>query len=310
MRPLQILHPLLVVALGSLAVCENIDSLASPPALPPASKPYTLNLSCAQCAFTYGDCVNSVQLPSFLTITFSTQNDTLLANDKIIFPTPFPMEFNAKRTTDSNIEDSVPVAYALDAQPLPHQPDAELNDLYRLKLTFVDLQGRTATESPVSLGLVRDADGNLKIISVEEGRPHRRFHHHHHHGENSGGGSWWHLKTWKAAYLRYLHRMTHSRHCRDGSVRVGPAKDGVESRCHRHQRVSDWAGDRHYMRHLRPVLLPALMGMVAGIIACIAGFILGKVMVATFYCFRGRRAAGAGRRCPDICIEVDEDQED
>ncbi len=66
MRPLQILHPLLVVALGSLAVCENIDSLASPPALPPASKPYTLNLSCAQCAFTYGDCVNSVQLPSFL----------------------------------------------------------------------------------------------------------------------------------------------------------------------------------------------------------------------------------------------------
>lgn len=206
------------------------------------------------------------------------------------------MEFNAKRTTDSNIEDSVPVAYALDVQPLPHQPDAELNDLYRLKLTLVDLQGRTATESPVSLGLVRDADSNLKIISVEEGRPHRRFHHH-----GNKGGSWWDLEAWKSAYMRYLHRMTKSRHCRDGSVR---GKHGVDVHCHRRQRVSDWAGDRHYMRHLRPVLLPALMGMVAGIIACVAGFIVGKVIVATFYCFRERRAA-AGRQ-PEIWIEADE----
>ncbi|BCS17407.1 uncharacterized protein APUU_10235A [Aspergillus puulaauensis] len=295
MRPLQ---PLLVALLSSLAVSEDIDSIDSPAV--PVTKPYTLNLSCAQCAFTYGDCINSVQLPSFLSITFHTQNDTLLANDNIIFPTPFPMEFNAKRTTDSNIEDTVPVAYALDVQPLPHQPDAELNDLYRLVLNLFDLQGRTATESPVSLGLVRDADGNLKIISVEQGRPHRRFHHHHHQNEN--GGNWWSLKSWKSAYARYLHRMSKSKHCRDGPVRVN---NGVELDCHRRQRVSDWAGDRHYMRHLRPVLVPALMGMVAGIIACIAGFLVGKVMVATYYCFRERRAAGAGRR-QQIWIEADE----
>ena len=63
---MQILRSLTYTALflNSFTVAENINVFSSPP-LSIASEPYTLNLSCAECAFSYSECLENVK-PAFL----------------------------------------------------------------------------------------------------------------------------------------------------------------------------------------------------------------------------------------------------
>ncbi|KAL4798387.1 hypothetical protein BDV19DRAFT_356923 [Aspergillus venezuelensis] len=249
-------------------------------------KSYTLNLPVAGCAFTYTECVENIP-PSSISVTFSTENDTLLANKEIIFPAYMPMEFSAERKGDLTPE-SIHVAYAIDVQPLPHQPDMMLSDLYRLTITLMDLQGRIATASPVSIGMLRDNEGNLQIIQVEESS-YRRFHHHLPQPEETDkGGSWWEVKKWRSIYLNLLREKSYPWGC--SSDHPSAYDNGcVEcSHHHHHQSPSEWGHDRHYMKHLRPVLVPAMMGMAAGVVACVLGFIIGKIIVAV-YCLLDER---------------------
>jgi hypothetical protein len=64
---MQILRSLTYTSLfflNSFTVAENINVFSSPP-LSIASEPYSLNLSCAECAFSYSECLENVQ-PAFL----------------------------------------------------------------------------------------------------------------------------------------------------------------------------------------------------------------------------------------------------
>ncbi|KAL6238401.1 hypothetical protein BDW75DRAFT_228030 [Aspergillus navahoensis] len=286
--------------LSSLTAAENLNVFSSPP-LSIATEPYTLNLSCAECAFSYSDCLEIVRPLPFLTITFSTQNDTLLANNDVIFPTSWPMRFHAPRH-QSSLVDTVPLAYALDVSPLPHQPGAILGDLYHLTLTLVDLQGRRATEHPVSIGIVRDSKGDLQIIQVEE--MWHRYHRHLHQagakgpnteetlktGTGNGKASWWRIEAWKEYYNTNVRRpetascssdsaLTPAQHC------TTSADDYRRNRHGHHQRLADWIYDRHFhSKFARPAVIAGLLGVSAAFLAGALGFLVGKVIVV-FYSY-------------------------
>ncbi|KAL3480791.1 hypothetical protein BJX99DRAFT_254124 [Aspergillus californicus] len=283
-----------VFCLGSLVSADDPNYYPLPRL---SSDPHQLNLTCADCAFSYSDCLENIHPNSFLTITFSTKHDGLYANDELIYPPPIPMKFHALRHWDATF-DTVPLAYAFEIQPLPHQPDARLGDLYRLKLTLVDLQGRPAVVGPVTVGVARHPEGQLQIIDVEASG----FYHHHHRlpsykgsGSSSGSehGSWWRMKTWKTNYISYLQKTSHKKPCSsDSTVDVSePVNAHLASHCRDQNRLADWAGDRHYFKLARPVVIPALLGLAAGVFACAIGFLVGKVIVAVYY-YRLERRVG------------------
>ncbi|KAJ0414488.1 hypothetical protein BJY00DRAFT_295027 [Aspergillus carlsbadensis] len=285
------LRPLLSIAsalsLASLvAASDPFDHDDSSIASLSAIEPYTLNLSCAECAFSYSDCSENVHPDSYLSITFSTNNDTLLANNDIIFPASMPMKFFAQRHWAPTSHENVPVAYALEMQPLPHQPDADLGDLYHLKLSLVDMQGRPATERAVSLGMIRSPEGTVRLVHVEESTHH--LYHHELPGVDretaAGRDSWWRVKTWKSYYITYLQDHSRAKSCDSAVVEGAGERTDVRvvSHCREHQSLADWSRNRHYMRHMRPVLLPALLGLVAGVVACVMGFVVGKLIVAVY----------------------------
>ncbi|KAL2858569.1 hypothetical protein BJY01DRAFT_241899 [Aspergillus pseudoustus] len=317
------------LSLGSIGLVAATDAFSadSLPSLA-AIEPYTLNISCTECAFSYSECSENVHPDSYLSITFSTEDDTLLANGEVIFPASIPMKFDAQRHWDSSSE-KVPVAYALEMQPLPHQPDADLGDLYVLKLSLVDLQGRPATERAVSVGIVRSTDGTVKLVRVEEST-HHLYHHdlpgmgreHHRTGKGKGdssSSSWGRVKTWKSYYITYLRGHSTSKSCASSVVDVpGQATDlRVVSHCQERQSLSGWTHDRHhYMKHVRPVLIPGLLGVAAGVVACVMGFVIGKLIVAVYVYFSGEVAsaepddveklAAAAASADDECSAHDE----
>ncbi|KAL4865423.1 hypothetical protein BDV12DRAFT_149679 [Aspergillus spectabilis] len=284
---LRQLLSLSVLYLSSVTVSAEAFDLYSVPTLSVIPQPYTLNLSCAECAFSYSDCSNT-HPSAFLTINLSTNHDTLLANNDSIFPSPIPMTFNAKRSWNS-ASDNVPIAYALDIEPLPHHSGALLGDLYRLKLTLVDLQGRAATESPVTIGLVRHGDGDLEIIDLEEsGIP--RYHHEILREWDRKGRSWWRMEAWKSYYITYLREESKTKTCEDTvDVTDGTTDVRVVSHCQEHQRLDDWTRNRHFLRHVRPAILAGLLGLAASVAACVIGFFVGKAIVEVYSYFRQSR---------------------
>ncbi|KAL2869705.1 uncharacterized protein BJX67DRAFT_378760 [Aspergillus lucknowensis] len=307
----RIFSAVFALSLGSATVSAELFDLYSQPPLSALSKPYTLNLSCAECAFSYSDCSESVHPLSYLTITFSTKNDTLLANDDMILPTPIPMVFQATRHWDSSSE-NVPVAYALDEQPVPHQPDTDPNNLYHLKLTLVDLQGRPATESPVSITIVRSPNGTLQLTEVEESIPHIYHHDPPLVSDEKAAGGWWRIRTWGSYFTAQLHRKASQTKTCDSILDVKAAETAdvdvnvhvVAHRCRaQHQSLADWAGDRHYLKLVRPVLLPALLGLAAGIAACVTGFLTGKLVVAAYYSYRERTTRSISSSDPERELE-------
>lgn len=191
-----------------------------------------------------------------------------------------PMKFHATRYWGSR-EDRVPLAYALDIQPIPHQPWALLGDLYHLTFTLVDLQGRAATEEPVSIGILRNG-GNLELIQAEaipRHHPIKEFH------EGIPGGGSWYSATWKSLYHAYRQGMSISKACEDGHEHGH--EYSASSHCHDHSTLDDWT-DRNFLKHLRPVLLPGLFGLGTGIVTFALGFLLGKLGVAFYYLVRER----------------------
>ncbi|KAL4908554.1 hypothetical protein BDW74DRAFT_147617 [Aspergillus multicolor] len=299
--------------LSSFTAAENINDLSSPP-LSIATEPYTLNLTCAECAFSYSDCLENAQPPAFLTIKFSTENDTLLANNDQIFPPSWPLQFHAPRQRGL-LSDTVPLAYALDVQPLPHQPGVILGDLYHLTLTLVDLQGRRATEHPVSVGVVREHNGYLKIIQVEEAwrRYHRKLKMKHKEGEKElkvqggnaeGKASWWSLEAWNS----YIDTSANTPKNKDnGEIETGCSDDwtapnpctaaamgghhghGKHHEEHHRQRLDDWVYDRHFhSKFAGPAAISGLLGVMAAFLAGALGYFAGKLIVAIYsYWFDG-----------------------
>ncbi|KAL4808104.1 hypothetical protein BDV18DRAFT_158219 [Aspergillus unguis] len=277
-----------MLSLGSFALAENVDAYSST-TYSIASQPYTLNLTTAECAFSYSDCLPNIDPTPFLTITFSTRNDTLLANDDIVFPSPEPMQFQAVRHWGER-QDKVTLAYTLDMQALPHQPEAIPGDLYSLIFTLVDLQGRSAIEHPLSVGVVRDSDSSLHLVQVEESEEWLEHHLSPSPEEQTNDRwSWWNYRAWKTfyhgrvkAYERTRKTNTESRKCKSAG------KGSRPTRCkHSHSHLKDWS-QRNYLRLLRPVLTPGVIGLFAGFLAFVVGYIIAGLAVAAFYSIRDK----------------------
>ncbi|GIK05982.1 hypothetical protein Aspvir_010099 [Aspergillus viridinutans] len=255
---------------------------------------YKIDIPCSYCAFSDAECSQSPESKSYVTIDFSSDNGTLSANHESVFPPSLPMQFPAVKHSDSG-DQSVQVAYSLDARPLPAQPGALLGETYLLKLRLFDLHGRPVTPDLVAIAVSRHDDGTLSIGKVERSPFHR-------HGHMTS--TWRLLKSHIRPYLDQL---------------AGGAGPDGEGQPRHHRRPADiyrfknpashyhntmpWSSrDRSFMRLVRPVILPALLGVTAGLCACLVGFVVGKVMISLcrWWYVRGEKGY---REVPAIIID-------
>ncbi|KAL4895356.1 hypothetical protein BDV59DRAFT_200018 [Aspergillus ambiguus] len=269
-----------------------------------------IKVPCAECSFADASCSSDILSTTYLTLSFSTENGTLLANDDPIFPSSVPMQFHAVRHWESS-QQAVLLAYALDARPLPPQSGALLGEIFLLKLKLFDLHGRPASDHIVSLSLAKDPNGDLLISEVEADPYHGRG---RGHGRQHG-----YSNSWLAQLGESLEAVkSAAQSCWPGShpseqPAVGshphnsPAVDAhhtMAPESHPHHstpgyRPPYWAGKgSNGPQMLQPVILPALLGVIAGIVACLTGFIVGRTIIAIYYCFRGSR-----QRVPVSAVE-------
>ncbi|KAF7587453.1 hypothetical protein BBP40_007224 [Aspergillus hancockii] len=246
----------------------------------------------APCSFSDAHCSQMIDSDTYLTIDFSAENGTLLANDDPIFPSTLPMEFHAIRHGQSG-EEAVIVAYELDTRPMPSRSDAPLEETFSLKLKLFDLRGRPASDFIIAVSLTKDADGNL-LISQLETNPILSRHHHH-------PSSWMThvsatLQAMKDAARDCMHGSRHSSprpqhgHMQPPLVDMHRTIAPQHHPHHHHHRPGYWAGrEKNFGRLMRPVVLPALLGVMAGVIACMVGFILGRIIIGVYYCVHGCR---------------------
>ncbi|PLB50000.1 hypothetical protein P170DRAFT_508262 [Aspergillus steynii IBT 23096] len=254
-------------------------------------------LPCARCAFEDLNCERE-DPDSYLTITFSTENNTLLANDHVIFPSPLPMEFSAPRHAGSGQDDGVRVSYALDARPIPKTPHAKLGDIYLLKLKLLDEFGRLASDYEVLVGLVRpesESGSDLAITEINTSALPHHHHHHHHPSPNDSNGDTKSLilgtlHALKTTAKECIHLLTHpepphhhhhhhpstknenENENENDSTPSPPQKDAHRTvppvPKHGHRSHPYWHGShRNFGRLVRPVILPALLGAATGVMA-------------------------------------------
>lgn len=279
-----------------------------------------ITIPCGECSFTAADCTPYIDAVTYLTLSFTTENDTLNANSDPIFPSPVPMQFHAVRHWESG-QQAVTLAYALDARPLPPRAGALLGDIFLLKLRLFDLHGRPATDHLVSLSLAKDSAGDLLIshIGAEPAHAHGPGHHHQKHPSSSSSSS---PSSWLARLGESLQAVkSAAQSCWSGSHSSSSVYENGDSQVyddledhhtsqHSHHggytstKNQDekseeeenefnpiyWAGKGSKSSHLlQPIVLPALLGVLAGIVACLTGFIVGKTAIAIYYCVRGER---------------------
>ncbi|KAL5355034.1 hypothetical protein BJX96DRAFT_140552 [Aspergillus floccosus] len=289
----------------------DIDVVPQPPTSRILSHFRQIKVPCSECSFS-DSCDTSSS--SYLTLSFTTENATLLANDDPIFPSSVPMQFHALRHWPSG-QQSVLLAYALDARPLPPTTGALLGDIFLLKLKLFDLHGRPASDHLVSISLAKDTSGDLLISEVESLPFHGR------------GGHRRPRPSWLAQLGESLEAVkSAAQNCWDdaqaapapapapaGSGKGKGTTHGAVMDAHRtmppnpHHRPAGyrppyWMGKgSNGAKLLQPVVLPALLGVIAGIVACLTGFIVGRTIIAIYYCFRG-----ADRRREVVVVPVEE----
>ncbi|KAH2235626.1 hypothetical protein KXW14_002066 [Aspergillus fumigatus] len=260
---------------------------------------YKIDIPCSHCAFSDAECSQSPESKSHVTINFSADNGTLYANHESVFPPSLPLQFTAVKHSASG-DQSVRVAYSLDARPLAAQPGALLGEKFLLKLRLFDLHGRPVTPDLIAVAVSRRADGFLSINKVERSPFHRHGHMmsplrlleshlrpyiDHLAGVASPGGPRHHRRPLHADIYRF----------RD------PAS-------HYHNTMPWRSRDRSFMRLVRPVILPALLGVAAGLCACLVGFMVGKVMISLCRCWYVRSRSGY-REVPAITVDSVEVEE-
>ncbi|KAF7163079.1 hypothetical protein CNMCM5623_008099 [Aspergillus felis] len=263
---------------------------------------YKIDIPCSHCAFSDAECSQSPESKSYVTIDFSSDNGTLYANHESVFPPSLPMQFPAVQHSDSG-EQSVQVAYSLDARPLPAQPGALLGDTFLLKLRLFDLHGRPVTHDLVAVAVSRRNDGTLSISKVERS-PFRR------HGHMTS--PWRVFKSHIKPYLDHLAGGADRdgegeprHHRRPLHADIYRFKDPAS---HYHNTMPWSSRDRSFMRLVRPVILPALLGVAAGLCACLVGFVVGRVMISLWRCWYARSGRGY-REVPAITIDSVDEQE-
>ncbi|GFG11461.1 hypothetical protein CNMCM6936_005664 [Aspergillus lentulus] len=255
---------------------------------------YKIDIPCSHCAFSDTECSQNPESKSHVTIDISSDNGTLYANHESVFPPSLPMQFSAVKHSESG-DQSVQVAYSLDARPFPAQPGALLGETFLLKLRLFDLHGRPVTPDLIAVAVSRRNDGTLSISKVERSPFHR-------HGHGHMTSSWRLLKSHIKPYLDQLARVAPEEprhHRRPLHADIYRFRDPAS---HYHNTMPWSSRDRSFMRLVRPVILPALLGVAAGLCACLVGFVVGKMMISLCRCWYVRSGRGY-REVPAITID-------
>ncbi|KAF9891886.1 hypothetical protein FE257_002848 [Aspergillus nanangensis] len=240
-----------------------------------------INIPCAECSFADASCSQDVDSNTYLTLSFTTENGTLLANNDAIFPSSLPMQFHAMRHWDSG-QQAVLLAYALDARPLPRHQGTLLGDVFLLKVKLFDLHGRPATNYVVSLALAKDPQGDLLISGIQADPVHARHHPHHHYHHHPGAG-----KTWLSQLGESLEAVkSAAQSCWRGS-HARPVETSGSSSSNTHHPHHDWHAEHAGPQLFQAVVLPVLLGLIAGLIACVMGFMIGRTAMLVYHCVRG-----------------------
>ena len=250
------------------------------------------------------------------TIRFTISNGSLLANNVSIFPPSLPTRFQAERhwAVDSRPgsgSEIVTVAYKTDVQPIPPSqrlntlPDRDRSEFYRLKLSLFDLQGRSATQRPVSVCLVRtqarrgnesgigvetgSESGPLQVIQIEE-TVHRVYHHHLHTSQNrnpDGTWSWWRMKSWKSYFIS--NNREASKADAAGEADTAPSRlphlDTTSGMTGKSKGLARWIGNRHSWHLSKLVLVPGFFELAIAILCSVIGYLLGIAIVAVYEYF-------------------------
>ncbi|KAJ5345454.1 hypothetical protein N7541_008133 [Penicillium brevicompactum] len=127
----------------------------------------SFDLPCAECPFRESkDPADSTQgsQPS-LTLDFLVDNDRLLANGRQIFPPAPPTPILAvQQNEDGKHSDPVPVGYALEIMPVPHNPhDQPGYDLIDLRFTVLDVENRPVPVDTVAISFIQTPTGEIFI---------------------------------------------------------------------------------------------------------------------------------------------------
>ncbi|KAL5002246.1 hypothetical protein BDV10DRAFT_157439 [Aspergillus recurvatus] len=326
--PLYLLSAFALFLRGLAVSAADIDS--RPYSVPPfsANESYTANLTSATCAFALSDCVEESQSSSFLTITFTLSNASLLANNVTIFPRSLPMHFQAERHWDSGSRSrsdrkTVTVAYEMDTQSIPqlHElgatPDESGSEIHRLKLSLFDLQGRPATERPVyvSVFLVRararptddrgpetdtwtgTGSGTLEVIQVEE-TVHPVYHHHLHTSQNrnsDGKWSWWRTEGWKSYSISHNREAPRIKAQTEAEAETAPSlhphSGSAAEIAGKEKGQTNWIGNRHSWRFTKPVFVPGFLELAIAVLSSVLGYLVGNAIVVVYEYVCERNAA-------------------
>ncbi|PKY01033.1 hypothetical protein P168DRAFT_284586 [Aspergillus campestris IBT 28561] len=234
-----------------------------------STRKHELMLPCAECAFADSGCSRSEQTSSsYLTLKLTTHDNTLFANDQPIFPPPVPMQFHATQYQGADRRyfqhKDVQVAYALEAHPVSPRPGAPLGDIFHLKMDFLDMQGRPATDDLVRIVLLQTATNDLVINDVQHDRKTEIA-----------------LPARKKAPMSLADIISKMYFKGPDSSSDETATKAANEYPSSSSSSSNSSGFYDHFVHIpRPILLQALLAVFCGILACLAALVIERICLS------------------------------
>ncbi|PLN74941.1 hypothetical protein BDW42DRAFT_189532 [Aspergillus taichungensis] len=280
-----------VISLTCALYLSSCAAAAALPYLGPGSngaqistRKHEIMLPCAECAFADRGCSRSDQTStSYLTLKFTTHDDTLFANDQPIFPPPIPMQFHATQYQGADHRyfqhKDVQVAYALEAHPVSPRPGAPLGDIFHLKMSFLDLHGRPATDDLVRIVLLQTATNGLVVNDIQ-------------HDRNTKIA----FPAPKKAPMSLADILSKMYFKTSDNPSDKLATEAVDE----YPRSSNVLYE-HFARIPHPVLLQALLAVFCAILACLAALVIERICLSVRRRFTRRR--GLPHPIPVLTVE-------
>ncbi|CAG8009839.1 unnamed protein product [Penicillium salamii] len=294
----------------------------------------TFDLPCAECPYpqtTEGQVEYTQDSQTSLTVDFLVDNDRLLANGRQIFPPVPPTPILAvQQIEDGKHSDPVPVGYALEIMPVPHNPHDEPGyDLIDLRFTVLDVEDRPVPVDTVAISFIQAPTGEIFIAraGIEKTTPVDN-----HTSWKDCQGKTKCLQELLMTRIRGLlasaknrvmgmskpgRKGCHGKHKGDKSIHAGPHHEGIDSmpfppppfegfgedhgrphgfsghgRPHpHHHHGHHGAFARTFSRVVHFIVVPAILGVLAGLTASAVGMLVGQAVVFLWQRYRGTQPA-------------------
>lgn len=273
-----------------------------------SSQQQNVDLLCTECPFREvtenGKVSWTDGFQTALSLNFSIEDGTLLANGRQIFPPPPPTVITAvqRRLSDDQESEPIPLGYAVEMLPLPSPPEEPI-DLVAVRFTVLDLDSHPVPLNTVAISLLHDPEGNLYMVKtdIEDNTPNRV-------SWRQCRGKPMCLKRllfnriralFAAAKARMLGVMGPKPQCgrprpphphHDGmpfppQVEGHVGRPGHPHHHHMHHGPhGNW--ERTASRVVRFIVIPAALGVLAGLAASAVGMLVGQVVVFLWQRYR------------------------